>query len=229
MSYSQVYSPRWYPHSWSTVTTTWAKIPAMQRLHFSPISLYNCLRRITPRLGRCHHRMTFDQPILLFLSTYCGLSAWFSHWVVLFLPPWCNDGLAIISRPLSVDLHPMSRVCNCTFLYHFAIDIFSNSTYTLLPLRRSAEFQDDGRSWKHPGGLACRGCTVYIGTYSVPIFSQPDCGSCRSRHLSPVGVVVFRNDHTPEYLGGVSLSNPIFDAHSLCCHLADEAYLSDTI
>ena len=115
MSYSQVYSPRSYPHSWSTVTTTWAKIPAMQRLHFLPISLSNWLRRITLRLGRCHRRMTFDQPIQRFLSTYCGLLAWLLHWVVLLLLPWYNNGLAIISRPLSVGLHPTSRVCNFGF------------------------------------------------------------------------------------------------------------------
>ena len=225
MSYSQVYSPRLYPRSWSTVTTTWAKIPAMQRLHFLPISLYNCLRRIAPRLGRCHHRMTFDQPIQRFLSTYCGLLAWLLHWVVLFLLPWCNNGLVIINRLSSVDLHPMLRVCNSGFCIIASLIFFPNSTHPFLPLWGSGEFQDDDYRWKHPDVLTCRGCTVHIGTYSAPIFSQPDCGRCHPRHLSPIGIIVFWDDHTPDHLGGVSLPNTVFGACSLCRHLADEAHL----
>ena len=87
----------------------------MQQLHFSPISLYNWLRRITLRLGRCHRQITFSLPIQPFLSTYCGLLAWFSHCLALLLLPWYNNGLVIISRLLSVDLHPTPRVCNSGF------------------------------------------------------------------------------------------------------------------
>ena len=103
--------------------------------------------------------------------------------------------------------------------------IFSNSTHPLFPFWGSGEFQDDDYRWKYPDGLTCRGFAVHLGTHPVPIFSQSGCCWCRSRHLSPVGVVVFRNDDTPQHLGGVSLPNPIFGAYSLSRHLADEHYL----
>ena len=144
---------------------------------------------------------------------------------MLLLLPWYNNGLVIISRPLGVDLHPTSRVCNSGFCIIASLIFFSNSTHPFLPLWRSREFQDDDYSWKHPDDFAYRGFAVHFGAYSVPVFSQLDCCRCRSRHLSPIGVVVFRIDHTPDHLGGVSLPNTVFGACSLCRHLADEAHL----
>ena len=190
-----------------------------QRIYFSSISLSNWT---TLRLGRYHSRipMTFHTRGQPFLSTYCGLSAWFSHCFALLLLPWYSNGLVIISRLSSVDLHPTSRVCNSSFLYHCVIDIISNSTHPFLPLWRSGEFQDDDCCWKHPDVLACCGWTVHLGTYSVPISNQPDCFWFRCRHLWPAAVVVYRDDRTPELLGGVSLPNTIFCAYLLSLHSA---------
>ena len=109
----------------------------MQQLHFSPISLYNWLRRITLRLGRCHRQITFSLPIQPFLSTYCGLLAWFSHCLALLLLPWYNNGLVIISRLLSVDLHPTPRVCNSGFCIIASLIFFKQHSSVPSSLRES--------------------------------------------------------------------------------------------